>query len=1222
MEQPVLLSIVKTDANYRFRLDLPEGPNAAGQEYSVDLSFESRERLRRALQSASQSMQSLASAAQSIPGLPDARHQTTKLGVVNDALLSLGRILFEVILPVPLQDALRRLTNPIIISSNTPDIPWEIMFDPGTRPGRYLCQSVGVGRLVHGNWDQVILQRHAVSDRPTRKLGRRDAQGLSILFLVNPTSDRPGAEEEVATLCTSLPESVSRIILYRQQANQLEMRMRSGTEFPQVLHYAGPFPLLGAQDEPVLALAGNSRMDGEAVEQFCQSLPRRPLVFISYHEEELRSHRTGTNALLSQQDRDEMTERLAENLLLAGAGSVVAMRWPISTVRTREFMALFYQDVADGVEVGEALRRARQAMAQHYIDDTSWMTFVLYGDPTQRLVATSLSTKERPIEPLFDSFDDSHIMAPILPPGNAPDRRFLRAVLELALGEARRMHKDYLGTPHLFIALTKLDGGCTQDALRNLGFSPKQVRDVIRLALGSGKATIDTPILPTRRCKEILQTAERNAQSAGSSLVDERSLAQAVLSEGDGVTHELLTKLGINPAQLIDLILQSSARALLELIPSGTTNPEVMPEELPGVIGPDGLAKGNASILERLGRDLTKQARNKQLTPLIGREKEIRLLMQTLMLKDRNNPILIGDSGVGKTTIVYGLAQRIIDGKVPPELRDKRLIELSASSLVAGTKYRGEFEERLLKVLEEAEGSGNIILFIDEMHLLIGTGRAADGSIDAAGILKPALAGGRLRCIGATTPQEFRLIEKDAAMERRLRPVLIEEPTSDEALAILNGMRDLYEKHHHTKITDEALQASVHLSVQYLPNLRLPDKACSVLDEACSQARIFWMEQEEQEQEQRTSIDDDELVEEPIITAPMIAEVISYRTGIPVRAPGREERDRLLSLDARLKERVIGQDEAVSRVAQAIQVARAGLKPRNRPAGVFLFLGPTGVGKTELARALAAEVFGSDEHLIRVDMSEYMEKHAVSRMIGAPPGYVGYDQEGQLTGKLRRRPHCVVLLDEVEKAHPEVFDLFLQVFDAGRLTDAQGHTVDAQHAIWIMTSIVGTEMLGRSMPSGFRANIKGVGEEMQRDQLMERLRQTFRPEFLNRIDDVVIFHPLDKDQSRAITSLQMNDLASRLLEQGLILHTEDSAIDLLCKEGFSQTQGARPLRRVIEKLLTVPLSMRILLADMPQNAEVHVNAVDGKLEIDVRHPQPQPTTDGQGIEMDAEVSAS
>ena len=350
----------------------------------------------------------------------------------------------------------------------------------------------------------------------------------------------------------------------------------------------------------------------------------------------------------------------------------------------------------------------------------------------------------------------------------------------------------------------------------------------------------------------------------------------------------------------------------------------------------------------------------------------------------------------------------------------------------------------------------------------------------------------------------------------------------------------------------------------------------------------------------------------------MIAEVISHRTGIPVRAPGREERDRLLNLESRLKTRVIGQDEAISRVTQAIQVARAGLKPRNRPVGIFLFLGPTGVGKTELARALAAEVFGSDEYLIRIDMSEYMEKHAVSRMVGAPPGYIGHDQEGQLTGKLRRRPHCVVLLDELEKAHPEVFDLFLQVFDAGRLTDAQGHTVDAQHAIWIMTSNVGTDMLGRSMPSGFRATVKGTAEEMQRDRLLERLRQTFRPEFLNRVDEVVIFHPLGQEQARAITRLQMNELGARLLEQGLTLHADDSAIDLLCKEGFSQTQGARPLRRAIERLLTVPLSLRILLANIPARGEVHVRAVEGKLEIDIREPVNEATEE---VELEAEIDA-
>ena len=526
------------------------------------------------------------------------------------------------------------------------------------------------------------------------------------------------------------------------------MRVRMSTEAPHVLHYAGPLPAITNSNEAELSLAGNSRLDANALEQLFQGLPKHPLVFLSYHEDD-RPARATTSLLSSTQERDEQMEQLAGSILTAGAGAVIIQRWSITPARAREFITLFYQDIADGVALGEALRRARLSMAQHYLDDTSCLSFILYGDPTQRLVMSSLSNKERQFEHI-DPFDDSQLMSPLLSSTNAPDRRFMKAVLEFALGEARRMHKDYLGTPHLFIALTKLDGGCTQDALRNLGFSSKQVRDVIRLALGSGKATSDTPILPTRRCKEILQTAERNAVNAGSTSVDERAIAQAVLSEGDGVTHELLTKLGINPSQLTEMILTSNAHALLELVPSATTNPEAIPDDMSGSLNPDLVTKGNGSALEKLGRDLTKQASNKQLTPLIGREKEIRQLMQTLMLKDRNNPILIGDSGVGKTTIVAGLAQRIVDGKVPPELRGKRVIELSASSLVAGTKYRGEFEERLLKVLEEAETSGNVILFIDEMHLLIGTGRAADGSIDAAGILKPALTGGRLRCIGAT----------------------------------------------------------------------------------------------------------------------------------------------------------------------------------------------------------------------------------------------------------------------------------------------------------------------------------------------------------------------------------------------------------------------------------------------------------------------------------------
>jgi ATP-dependent Clp protease ATP-binding subunit ClpA len=1180
MELPALLSILRTESVYRFRLELPDQLARETQEHVTEITPELKERLRRGLQAVVQYMQTQAQV--------DSQRQKMQLGAINDAVQALGRFLFENLLPSPLQEALRRLDVPLVLETNTPDIPWEICFDGGVRPGYFLCQRLSISRTLGERPERNL----PLTERLQRRASRREVQGLTVLFLVNPSGERPAAEEEVAALCTALPESIARTILYRQQANQLEMRMRMSGEPPQIIHYAGAWPL-SVGGEPALALAGSSRLDSEAAAQLFQSLPRRPLIFLSHYEGE---RPTGRGAAPSQQEREELLQRLAQRLLEAGAGAVVTMRWPVAVPRIREFAVLLYQELSDGVALGEALRRSRALMAQRRPENAAWVSFVLYGDPLQRLTA---GMRDRSPDDYVNIFEEEEPPIPAMPSSaHALDRRFLEEVLSIALAEARRMRKEYLGTPHLFIALTKLDGGCTQDALRSLNFSPKQVREVIRLALGIGKATSDTPILPTRRCKEILLTAERNALNAGATMIDERALARAVLSEGDGVTHQLLTQMGINPEQLIELIMASEAHALLELAPSSEGQPSPT-AELPAGFGvAEALPRGGTPLLERLGRDLTRQASLKQLPPLIGREKELRLLMQTMMLKDRNNPILIGESGVGKTTIVGGLAQRIVDGRVPPELRGKRVIELSASSLVAGTKYRGEFEERLLKVLEEAETSGNVILFIDEMHLLIGTGRAAEGSIDAAGILKPALAGGRLRCIGATTPQEYRMIEKDAAMERRLRPIIIEESSPEETMEILRGMREIYEQHHHVSITDEALQAAVHLSVQYLPNLRLPDKACSVLDEACSQARVFWVEDESVEQDNR-----DELGEEPVITAATVAEVISVRTGIPVSAPGREERDRLLNLESRLKARVIGQDEAIKRVTQAIQVARAGLKPPHRPAGVFLFLGPTGVGKTELARALAAEVFGSDEYLIRVDMSEYMEKHAVSRMVGAPPGYIGHDQEGQLTSKLRRRPHCVVLLDEVEKAHPEVFDLFLQVFDAGRLTDAQGHTVDAQHAIWIMTSNVGTEMLGRSLPSGFRASSKEAVEEMQRERLMERLRQTFRPEFLNRIDEVVIFHPLSQEQARAVTRLQMNELGARLLEQGLTLQADESAIDLLCKEGFSQTQGARPLRRAIERLLTVPLSQRILMGNIPKPGVVHVTARDGRLAITLGEPQ-------------------
>src|SRR3989440_9223472 len=640
MEQPALLTILRTETIYRFRLELPESSSQAGQEYIIDLTPEIRERLRRTLQSVAQYMQTLAQA--------DVKRQTMKLGVVNDSLLTLGRFLFDQLLPSQIQDALRRLDNALIIETNTPEIPWELLFEGNAKSGRFLCQHLSIGRQVSGR-EEV---RHSVADRATRKVGRRETQGLTVMFLVNPGGDRSLAEEEVATLCTTLPESVSRIILYRQQANQLEMKLRISADLPHVLHYAGPIPLT-AGEEPVLALGGSSRLDSAAVEQLFQPLPRRPLVFLSYHEDERHGRNGSGSSAPTQQEREEAMEKLASNLLASGAGAVLAMRCPINTQREREFAVLFYQEVADGETLGEAVRRARASMVQHRPEDTSWMSFVLYGDPNQRLVTISASTKDRNSEPRFETFCDRPL-PPIVHSSHALERRFLQEVLGLALMEARRMHKDYLGTPHLLIALTKLDGGCTQDALHSLGFSPKQVRDVIRLALGNGKATSDTPILPTRRCKEILQTAERNALESGSAAIDERAIAQAVLGEGDGVTHELLTKLGINPTQLIELILASNARALLELVPSVSASPAAAPVDLPVGISPEGASKGSNSVLERLGRDLTRQASLKQLTPLIGREKELRLLMQTLMLKDRNNTVLIGDSGGGKTTIVAG----------------------------------------------------------------------------------------------------------------------------------------------------------------------------------------------------------------------------------------------------------------------------------------------------------------------------------------------------------------------------------------------------------------------------------------------------------------------------------------------------------------------------------------------------------------------------------------
>jgi len=550
MEQLALLHITRTDSVYRFRLEPPVGPVSGPLESSVELTTEQQERLRRALQSASQYMQS-----------SDSKGQARRSGS-SDALVSLGRFLFDTLLSSVIQESLRQLDTPLLLNTNTPDIPWELLYDSKPAPGHFLCQHMSIGRQANSQSSQTqrLFQVERLSPETSlhksRKPGRRETQGLTVLFLVNPTSECPIAEEEVATLCTTLPEAISRIILYRQQANQLEMRLRFNADMPQVLHYAGPIPAATSTGEPTLALAGHTRLDTNAATQLFSSLPKRPLVVLSYYD----------GSQVGALPPYEIEALAASNLMAAGASAVLAMRWPVNAQRAREFTILFYQETADGVSLGEALRRARSTMAQRHPGDLSWLSYVLYGDPTGSLVASSPGGRDRNLELSLDALDDDHLMQPMFSSSNALDRRFLQEVLGLALMEARRMHKDYLGTPHLFIALTKLDGGCTQDALRSLNFSPKQVRDVIRLALGNGKATSDTPILPTRRCKEILQTAERNALNAGSTSIDERAIAQAVLSEKDGVTHELLTKMGINPSQLIETILLSNARALLELV--------------------------------------------------------------------------------------------------------------------------------------------------------------------------------------------------------------------------------------------------------------------------------------------------------------------------------------------------------------------------------------------------------------------------------------------------------------------------------------------------------------------------------------------------------------------------------------------------------------------------------------------------------------------------------
>jgi ATP-dependent Clp protease ATP-binding subunit ClpC len=737
-------------------------------------------------------------------------------------------------------------------------------------------------------------------------------------------------------------------------------------------------------------------------------------------------------------------------------------------------------------------------------------------------------------------------------------------ILALARQESENLQHFYLGVEHIFIALTKVENGLTQAVLNQFNLDPKQVRDAIRSFIGPGDGhRYWNGIKTTPRCETILKLASQEASRQNRELTEEKDLLLSILKEGESIPVRLLHKIGVSIPGMLGI-------AQEEKVP-------VAAKKIPHI--------SNTPLLDKYGRDITYLAKEGKLDPVIGRGNEILQLVRTLTRKTKNNPLLIGEAGVGKTAIVEGLALRIAQGKLTEALRDKRIIELSLASVVAGTKYRGEFEERMIGIINESKQHPEVILFLDEIHTLVGAG-AAEGAMDASNILKPALSRGEIKCIGATTITEYRKhIEKDPALERRFQPVMVNEPSIEDTIKILKGLRERYEQHHQVKITESAIEAAVRLSSKYVPDRHFPDKALDALDEACTSVKIPILSMYGDNEAQFAATSE--------VTPEDVAKVISHWTGIPVRQLTAEERDRLLNMAETIKKRVIGQDEAVEKVAEVVKMARAGLKNPGRPTGVLLFLGPTGVGKTELAKATAEFLFGSENELIRLDMSEFIEKYNVSKLIGAPPGYIGYDEEGQLTGRLRRKPYSVVLLDEIEKAHPEIFDLFLQVFDEGRLTDSKGRTVDAKNAIFIMTSNIGTELYKRA-PLGFAGSVE-KGNRVVKEEIVAKLGKTFRPEFLNRLDEIILFRPLEAEDLSKIADNLLASLRNRLEERGILFDVEKEALDLVCSQGYDPMNGARPLARAIERLVTKPLSEKVIGGEFDPGDRVVVTGKEGKI---------------------------
>ena len=800
-------------------------------------------------------------------------------------------------------------------------------------------------------------------------------------------------------------------------------------------------------------------------------------------------------------------------------------------------------------------------------------------------------------------------------------------VLLLAQEEAMRLGHPYVGTEHILLGLIREGQGVAAKALADMGVEAETVRAMIEQAVGKGKGGQNSGEMTlTPRGKRVLELSVEEARRMGHNYVGTEHLLLGLIREGEGLAAQVLNGIGADLGKVRQAVMQM-------LGDSGTSGGQGAVQAGAGRYGGT-----NTTPLDQFSRDLSAMARQDKLDPVVGRENEIERVIQILSRRTKNNPVLIGEPGVGKTAIVEGLAQRIVAGNIPEVLLDKRVVTLDMASMVAGTKYRGEFEERLKKAIEEIINSTNIIVFIDELHTIIGAG-AAEGAIDAANILKPTLARGELQCIGATTLDEYRkYIEKDPALERRFQPVKVEEPTVEETTEILKGIRDKYEAHHRVRITDEALVAASKLSDRYIADRFLPDKAIDLIDEASSrvklkaytappdikqvekQLEVIRKEKEaainSQEFEKAAQLRDKEhgLKQELESTRESwkqnqggrdltvgeqdIAHIVSVWTGVPVIKLAEEETHRLIKMEEVLHQRLVGQDEAVKAVSRAVRRARAGLKDPKRPIGSFIFLGPTGVGKTELARALAEVLFDDEEAMVRLDMSEYMEKFAVSRLMGAPPGYVGYEEGGQLTESVRRKPYSVVLLDEIEKAHPDVFNVLLQVLEDGRLTDSKGRVVDFRNTVIIMTSNVGLSTIRREATMGFRSgDNQAAGYENMKSKVTDELKRTFRPEFLNRIDEIIVFHSLSMDHIKEIVGLMVKEVAGRIKEYDIHLEVTDGARELIAREGFDENYGARPLRRAIQRQVEDIISEELLKGNISQGDRVVVDREGDSLSV-------------------------